>query len=118
MALSALVVLAAPAGAAVPAANAKFCTAANNIGSVGNNSSNPSQAEAKKAATNFKNAAKYAPSNVKTALNRIGEFLSQVSGAKPTDLAKLYTSKDFTKNYVKSITTYVKYYTANCVGSN
>jgi len=115
LAVSALAVLAVPASASVPAANAKFCKAADNIG--GDTSGQPTKDQAKAALKGFKNAAKYAPAKVKTAMNNIAKYLGLVAGAdNPSDLAKVYTSSGF-KNYAKSITSYVTYYAQQCSGT-
>lgn len=115
LAISALAVIAVPASASVPAANAKFCKAADNIG--GNTSGQPTKDQAKAALKGFKNAAKYAPAKVKTAMNNIAKYLGLVAGAdNPADLAKVYTSSGF-KNYAKSITSYVTYYAQQCSGT-
>jgi hypothetical protein len=115
LAVSALAVIAVPASASVPAANAKFCKAADNIG--GNTSGQPTKDQAKAALKGFKNAAKYAPAKVKTAMNNIAKYLGLVAGAdNPADLAKVYTSSGF-KNYAKSITSYVTYYAQQCSGT-
>lgn len=114
LAASALAVVAAPASASVPAANTKFCTAAAKIG---NTNGKPSKSQAKAAITGFKNAAKTAPSKVKSAMNNIAKYLGLVANAdNAADLAKAYTSSDY-KNYVKSIQTYITYYTQNCAGT-
>ena len=111
-----LAVLAVPASASVPAANAKFCKAANNIGD-SSSSSQPSKSQAAKAKKGFQNAAKYAPTKVKSAMNNIAKYLGLVAGAdNPEDLARVYTSTGF-KNYSKSITTYVTYYAQQCSGT-
>jgi hypothetical protein len=116
LAASALALLAGPAGASVPAANAKFCKAVSKIGDT--NSTNPTKSEAKAALKGFKNAAKYAPAKVKTALNNIAKYLGVVVGANSaSDLADLAKSGTY-KSYAKSITTYVQYYTANCIGTS
>jgi hypothetical protein len=114
LAVAALAVIAVPASASVPAANAKFCKAADNIGS---SSGQPTKDQAKSALKGFKNAAKYAPAKVKAAMNNIAKYLGLVAGAdNPTDLAKVYTSDGF-KNYAKSITSYVTYYAQQCSGT-
>jgi hypothetical protein len=114
LALAALAAVAAPAMASVPAANTKFCNAANQIGSTG--SSNPTQSEAKAAASRFKAAAKYAPPKVKSAINKIASVLGSIASLKdPTELAKIYTSSKF-RDYSKAIVTYVTYYGSQCSG--
>jgi hypothetical protein len=111
LALTSLAVLAGPAGASTPAANSRFCAA---VAKIGQGNAQPSLKEVGKTATAFKNAAKTAPSKVKSAMNNISKLLRGISGSNPSDLAKAYTSKDFIKNYSKSIGVYVKYYIANC----
>ena|SRR5437660_12830445 len=116
LAASALALVSAPASAAVPAANSKFCKAANSI-SNSSSSGKPTKAQAAAAIKGFKNAAKYAPAKVKSAINNVAKYLGLIAGAdNASDLANVYTSNGF-KNYTKSITTYVQYYTANCAGS-
>ncbi len=117
LAVAALAVLAGPVSASVPAANAKFCKAADKIGT-SSSSNQPTKSEAKTAIKGFKNAAKYAPRKVKTAINNIAKYLGLVAGtSNAADLAKIYTGSGF-KNYTKSITTYVAYYTQNCIGGS
>jgi hypothetical protein len=115
LAASALAVLGGAAHASVPAANAKFCKAVASIGDSGN-SSNPTKEDAKKALRGFKRAAKYAPGKVKSALNNITKYLSVVTSGDTSDIADLASSSTF-KNYTKSLSTYVSYYTSNCLGS-
>ena len=113
-AVGVLAVMAVPASASVPAANAKFCKAADKIGD--SSSSKPTKSQAAKAKQGFKNAAKYAPAKVKSAMNNIAKYLGLVADAdNAADLAKVYTSTGF-KNYSKSITTYVTYYAQQCSG--
>jgi hypothetical protein len=117
LAVVALAALAVPASASVPAANTKFCKAANSIGDT-SSSSQPSKQQAKTALQGFKNAARYAPGKVKSAINNIAKYLGLVVGAgNAADLAKIYTSSGF-KNYTKSIQTYVTYYTQECAGTS
>ena len=56
LAVGALAVLVVPASASVPAANAKFCTAANSIGD-SSSSGQPTKDQAKTARKGFQNAA-------------------------------------------------------------
>ena len=98
-----------------PAANAKFCKAAEAIGD--NTTSQPTAAQARSTVSGFKKAAKYAPRKVKTAMNNVAKYLGVIAGAEdPTDLAELYTGNGF-KTYSKSITTYVTYYLQTCSGT-
>ncbi len=115
LAASALAVLAGSAHASVPAANTRFCKAVASIGDTGN-SSTPTREDAKKALRGFKKAAKYAPAKVKSALNNITKYLGVVVSGDTSDIADLASSSTF-KNYTKSLTTYVSYYTSNCLGS-
>jgi hypothetical protein len=106
LAVAALAVLAGPAAASAPAANTKFCKAANK----------PTKSQAKAAIRGFKNAAKYAPKKVRSAMSNVAKYLGLVANASnPSDLAQVYTSGDY-KNYAKSITTYVTYYAQQCSG--
>ncbi len=117
LAVGGLAVLAVPASASVPAANARFCKAANKIGNSSSSSSQPTKAQAKSAIKGFKNAARYAPKKVKSAMNNIAKYLGLVAGAdNAADLARVYTSSGF-KNYSKSITTYVTYLAQQCSGT-
>jgi len=111
LALSALAVLAGPASASAPAANTKFCNA---VAKIGQGNAQPSLKSIGKTAAAFKQAAKSAPAKVKSAMNNVAKLLGGISSSSPSDLAKAYTSKDFIKNYSKSIGVYVKYYVANC----
>jgi len=114
LAVAALAVLAGPAAASAPAANTKFCKAANKIGN--NTSDKPTKSQAKAAIRGFKNAAKYAPKKVRSAMSNVAKYLGLVANASnPSDLAQVYTSGDY-KNYAKSITTYVTYYAQQCSG--
>ena len=117
LAVGVMAALAVPASASVPAANAKFCNAANNIGD-STSSGQPTKAQAKSTIRDFKNAAKYAPGKVKSAMNNIAKYLGLVAGADDaTDLAKIYTSNGF-KNYTKSFTTYATYVAQECSGTS
>jgi hypothetical protein len=107
LAISALAVCAIPASASAPAANnAKFCNAADKIGS-NSSSSQPTKKQAEAAVKDFKRAAKYASGKVKSAMNNIVDYLQRVADADgPSDLAKIYAGSQF-KNYAKSIGTFV-----------
>jgi hypothetical protein len=109
MAFGALAVVAPGAGAA-SAPSPKFCKAAQKIGSGNGNGSSNDPTSMAKYASQFKAAGKQAPSNVKAAANNIASVLSKVKNyaKNPTDLAKLYSSSDFSK-YAKSITTFFTY---------
>jgi len=107
LAISALAVCAVPASASVPAANtAKFCNAADKIGS-SSSSGQPTKKQAEAAVKDFKRAAKYASGKVKSAMNNIVGYLQRVADANgPTDLAKIYAGPQF-KGYAKSIGTFI-----------
>ncbi len=116
LALSALVVLAAPASASVPATNTKFCKIAAKIGNA-NSGTQLSKGKAKAIRDQFKATAKYAPKKVKSAISNITKFLGTVVGTTdPSDLAKVYASKAF-KTYPQSITTFLTYQASECAGS-
>ena len=107
-----------PASASVPAANTKFCSAAEKIGSSSSAStaSGLDSGQAKKVLAQFKATAKYAPAKVKSAIGNITKLLGVVAGStNPADLAKVYTSSSF-KNYPAAITTFFKYEAAQCTG--
>ena len=118
LAVSALAVLAGPASASVPAANAKFCKAYANIGKNSDGSTvDPTQAKATLA--KFKAATKYAPKKVKKAGQQISSVLAKVAKfdpKNPSDLTEFYKSSDF-KNYGKAITTFFLYATQECAGT-
>jgi hypothetical protein len=107
LAISALAVCAIPASASAPASNnAKFCNAADKIGS-NSSSSQPTKKQAEDAVKDFKRAAKYSSGKVKSAMNNIVDYLEKIADADgPTDLAKIYSGANF-KDYAKSIRTYV-----------
>jgi hypothetical protein len=109
LALSALALSAGPAGAAVPTAkNAKFCKAADKIGT---SSSNPTRSEAKTTASRFKQAAKYAPSKVKSAMNKIATTINRVASSSSPQI-----NSKVEKEYRKAINTYSAYYHSQCSG--
>ena len=113
LAALALAVVAVPASAAVPEANtAKFCKAVTKIGST-NSSSQPTKTQAKSLVKQFKNAAKYAPKNVKSAIGKISSYLQAIAAADVKDLADLATSGTY-KGYAKAIVTYSTYVATNC----
>ncbi len=97
LAFGGLAALAPSAGASVHVASkpsAKFCQAVANIGDV--NSSNTSSGDvAKKVGQDFKKAAKYAPSKVRSAMNTIGSYFAKLASVKSLkDLANVGTSSD------------------------
>ena len=115
LAASALAALAAPATASVPSANAKFCAAAEKIGD-NTSASALSSGKANKLVSQFKNAAKYAPAKVKSAIAKITSLLGAIGGTRdPRDLAKVYTSSAFRK-YPAAITTFAAYQSDQCSG--
>jgi hypothetical protein len=117
LAVSALAVLAVPASASVPAANAKFCKAASKIGNNASNASGFTKAQAKKLTKQFKAAAKHAPAKVKKATNEITKVLGLIAGATdPTDLPRVYSSDSF-KKYPNAVTTFFTYQASQCIGT-
>ena len=68
------------------------------------------------AVKSFKKAAKYAPAKVKSAIDNITKYLSVIVSGDASNIADLTKSGTF-KNYTKSLSTYISYYTSNCVGS-
>jgi hypothetical protein len=95
-----IALFAVPATASVPAANAKFCTAAKKIGT----GSEPTAA----ALSAFLSAAKSAPAKVKSAITTI-----------VADLRKVIKSHrpDVSSGYKKAIVTYTTYYVKNCTAA-
>jgi hypothetical protein len=117
LAVAAMAVMAVPASASVPAANAKFCKAAAKIGSDANNASAFNQAKAKKLQSQFKAAAKNAPPKVKAAVGNITKLLGLIAGTtNPADLPKVYTSDAF-KKYPNAVTTFFTYQATQCAGT-
>jgi hypothetical protein len=111
LALSAVAVVAIPAGAA-DGPSAKFCSAYSKIsGASGSNGNTPGPKQAGALAVKFKAAAKQAPAKVKAAGNRIVSVLNSIADISPSnagDLAKFYSSADFRK-YGKAIGTFFAY---------
>jgi hypothetical protein len=114
LAVSALAVIAVPAGAAVPAANTKFCTAYKKIGQGTQGLSSPAAARATLA--KFKAAGKYAPAKVKKASNTIVSVLSnyaKITAGNAGDVANFLKSSQY-KDYGKAVTTYFLYADQQC----
>lgn len=112
LAVSALAVLAVPASASVATANsAKFCSAVKKIGST--TGSQPTKTQAKTLVKQFKNAAKNAPSKVKSAIGKITNYLTVIATGDVTKLADLAKSGNY-QGYAKAITTYSTYVATNC----
>jgi hypothetical protein len=111
LAASALVVLAVPASASVPAANGKFCQAVTKIGDT--TASQPTKEQAKTLVKQFNTAAKSAPKKVKSAIGKITKYLKVLSGGDLNDLADMAKSDDY-KGYAQAITTYSTYVATNC----
>jgi hypothetical protein len=111
VAVSALGVLAVPASASVRGANtAKFCKA---VAKIGDQGAQPTPAKAKTLITQFKNAAKQAPSKVKSAIGKITKYLDVLAGGDISDLKDLATSGTY-QGYAGAITTYTTYVATNC----
>jgi hypothetical protein len=108
LALSALAVVAVQAGAAAPAAsNTKLCNALTHFSSTSTDLSTKAGRSAY--AARIKQAAKSAPANVKSALNKIASLTGKASS--PADVRALVTNKDYQK-----ATGVVASYFAKCVG--
>ena len=117
LAISSLAVLAIPASASVPSANAKFCKAAKKIGNDANNASAFNATRAKQLQSQFKAAAKSAPPKVKKAVANITKLLGLIAGTtNPADLPKVYTSDAF-KKYPNAVTTFFTYQATECAGA-
>jgi hypothetical protein len=119
LAAAALAVLAGPATASAPAADAtKFCNAYKKIGQ-GNNGNLSTPQEAKATLAKFKAAGKYAPAKIKKASNTIVSVLSKFakySATDASDVAKFLRSSDY-RNYGKAISTYFVYAGTHCSGA-
>ncbi|MFN8027859.1 MAG: hypothetical protein U0W40_16315 [Acidimicrobiia bacterium] len=113
LAFGGLAVMAPGAGAA-SAPSPKFCSAVEKIGTTQSNASDITKLAS--SSSQFKNAGKYAPANVKKAANNIASVLGQVKNIikNPTELAKFYSTNGF-KNYGKSIATFYTY-AEGCTG--
>jgi len=115
--VSALAVVAAPAGASAPASKAQFCTAVKNLDRNDGGSLNPSQA--KVVYNRFKTAVKYAPSKVKSAGNKILSVLGKLKGitsGNAGDLANFFRSGDY-KSYSKAVVTFFTTAETTCAPS-
>ena len=97
----------APSAGAASQPSAKYCQAVTKIGDV-QSGDTPTGSQAKTTAQGFKNAAKYAPTKVKAAMNTIAGYISQYSSVKSLkDITKLDPGK--LKSYGKAIVVYEKY---------
>ncbi|HEX9506532.1 MAG TPA: hypothetical protein VGA62_11070 [Acidimicrobiia bacterium] len=113
---AAMLALAAPgAHAAVPAANTKFCKAVTNITS--DISGRPNAARAKVYLAALKNAGKYAPGNVRSALNTLADYYNALVKA-GTDTGKIAALTKLGSKYAKAATTFATYYVKQCAGAN
>ena len=116
MCAAALLAIAAPgAQAAVPAANTKFCKAVSNISS--DLSGKPDATKAKALLARLKNAGKYAPGNVKSALNTLANYYNALVKA-GTDTGKLTSLAQLGSKYSKAATTFSTYYIKQCAGTD
>lgn len=117
LAVSTLAVLAIPASASVPSANARFCNAAKKIGNDADNASAFSANRARQLQSQFKAAAKSAPPKVKKAVANITKLLGLIAGTtNPADLPRVYTSDAFRK-YPNAVTTFFTYQATECAGT-
>jgi len=112
LAASLLAVVAGPAHGVAPSKNTKFCNALSHIPDA--KSSAPTKQQAKQSLQGFKNAAKYAPAKVRSAIDTIVKYLGIVADADRSDLEDLAKSGDI-RNYPKAFGAFVKYYSANCI---
>src|SRR5689334_8302206 len=94
LAVAMLGVVAGSASASVASASntTKFCKAASKIGSNASSATGFTKAKAKQLSTQFKNAAKYAPAKVKSAVNNITNLLNTIAKTGLSDLPKVYSS--------------------------
>ena len=100
--------LLAPSAGAASQPSAKFCQAVTKIGDV-QSGQTPSGSAAKRTAQGFKNAAKYAPGNVKSAMNAIGNYIVKFAKVKSLkDLANSGNANTY-KKYASAILVYEKY---------
>jgi hypothetical protein len=116
MAALLVVTVAGPAGAStVDVKRPKLCTAIANVGKDLNGLSPDSDQKVAAAdAKAFKKAAKSASGKVKSALNQMASFFAGVGDAgSKTDAIKYAASHAL--EYSKAASTFLKYYTKNCV---
>ena len=119
LAVAMLGVVAGSASASVASASntTKFCKAASKIGTNASTATGFTKAKAKKLSTQFKNAAKYAPAKVKSAVSNITKLLDEIKGTSASDLQKVYSSDAF-KTYPSAVTTFFTYATTTCKGTS
>jgi hypothetical protein len=119
LAVAMLAVVASSASASVASASSttKFCKAAAKIGTNASNASGFTKGKAKKLSTQFKNAAKYAPAKVKSAVNNITNLLNAIAKTGVSDLPKVYSSDAF-KKYPAAVTTFFTYQANACAGTS
>jgi hypothetical protein len=107
---------ASPGGAAVAEKNTKFCKQVQNFSkiSASGNSVTDNLKVAAADAKALKKVAKSAPGKVKSALNSMASFFAAVgsSGSK-ADAEKAYL--EHASTYSKAVSTFISYYTKNCV---
>jgi hypothetical protein len=110
-----LMVFAAPSASA--ADSTSFCNAVDTLNTklddVGGASAKNFASTYRTAGSAFKSAANSAPKKVKTAMKRIGSFLSSVGSGDFTEAAQQLGSKSG-KAYSKAIVTYSTYVATNC----
>ncbi len=105
-----------PGGATVSAKNSKFCKAVANIGQDAANSPDSfTKDEAKAFAKSVKKAVKKAPKKVGKALTAMSKYFTALADA-GSNPDKVAAAARFAKNYTKSVTTFISYYTKNCLG--
>ncbi len=117
LAVAALGVLAGSASASVSSAsNPKFCKALTNYSS-SSGSSQPSKNDAKQAIKPYKNALKYAPAKVKSAMKKVISYYGILAKADKGDLSDLYTGSKYL-GYAKAIGTFTTYFVSTCIGAS
>jgi hypothetical protein len=105
------------ASASVASSNPKFCKAASKIGNSGSSTSGFTKSKAKKLSAQFKNAAKYAPAKVKSAVKNITNLLNTIAQTGLSDLPKVYSSDAF-KKYPSAVTTFFTYQASACLSTS
>jgi hypothetical protein len=115
LAVAMLGVVAGSASASVASASntTKFCKAASKIGSNASNAKGFTKGKAKKLSTQFKNAAKYAPANLKSAIKNITNLFDAIAKTGLSDLPKVYSSDTYRK-YPAAATTFFTYTANTC----
>jgi hypothetical protein len=110
--VSALGVLAAPAGASGRKGDtAAFCAAASNLG--GATASQPTKDQAKALRQQFKDAGKDAPPKVKAAIVQIRKYLGVLAAGDRSGVTKAAKSENVS-GYAGAVATFTSYVATNC----